>query len=329
MAARRYCFTVNNPTLSHQETIDELKALSNFRYVVFQKERAPTTGTPHYQGYIMFTNNTRITTIQRHTTDNFSLTRCNGNHQSNVAYCTKEDTRLDGPWTAGEEPHAGARTDITDFAAYVRDEARSLRAVVERDPAMFLRYSRGVESILRSRPIVARTPPVVVLLYGPPGTGKTRLIYDSFPVESIYRKICTDSFFDGYVGQDVLLLDDFAGKASKMALTDLLGILDRYPYRLPIKGSSTDLVSSKIYITTNVHPKLWYDYTNRAGEWRCVSRRINQVVWFKNETTSYHLTKHSFFDDWTEFCDEEHVFIRYANESPSENQEDANLDDPL
>lgn len=53
--ARDWCFTINNPVQTEQEFLSYLQSVPDLRYVVFQRERAPETGTEHYQGYFEFT----------------------------------------------------------------------------------------------------------------------------------------------------------------------------------------------------------------------------------------------------------------------------------
>lgn len=347
MSGKNLVFTLNNPLYDYDDLMCCIESMAGFVFLIFQEEKG-AEGTPHYQGYVEFSNTVRFVTIKNAISDNrIHLERRRGTREQAIAYASKLDTRIRGPWESGmrTRPGQGARSDLADLVELAKT-GPTLKALVEAGGTTFTRYSRGI-SLIRSLYLdKPRLPPVVVLCYGPPGTGKTRLIYDNFPHEQIYRKICTDQFFDGYEGQDVLLLDDFAGRASKMALTDLLGILDRYPYRLPVKGSSQPLTSTKIFLTTNMHPKLWYDYTNRSGEWRCVMRRINQVVWFKTPTVSKHLSVSEFFEDWSEGCDEETVFRpllfspSFAQADPSppntqppdtppSNQEAQDMSDPL
>lgn len=330
MTGKNIIFVLNNPTESPDEFADSIETMRNFRYLVFQSERGEN-GTLHYQGYVEFKNTVRWTTIKNKTHEQgLHLERRRGTREQAIVYATKQDTRVDGPWERGtkERPGQGRRSDL-DAAARHAMTAPTLRSLVEHNPSVFLRYSRGLQSIRTVFMDQPRTPPVVVLCYGAPGTGKTRLVYDNFEHNEIYRKICTDAFFDGYDSHDVLLLDDFAGRASKMALTDLLGILDRYPYRLPVKGSSCPLVSTKIYLTTNVHPTLWYDYSNRAGQWKCLSRRINQVVYFKEDGTARNVHVTKFFEDWYVGCDEERVFTSLFAPAIPGNQEDADLSDTI
>lgn len=330
MTGKNLVFTLNNPTYEYDDFAECIMAMADFKFLIFQEERGES-GTLHFQGYVEFSNTVRFTTLKNATNEmGLHLERRRGTRDQAITYASKADTRIRGPWEYGDRlrPGQGARSDIMG-AARLAMTGPSMKALVENDPSVFLRYSKGLSTIRQLYLDKPREPPVVVLCYGPPGTGKTRLIYDNFPSTAIHRKICTDAFFDGYDGQDVLLLDDFAGRASKMALTDLLGILDRYPYRLPVKGSSTPLSATKIYITTNVHPKLWYDYSNRVGEWKCVSRRINQVVWFKSASQSVHVHRDKFFDEWYEGCDESRVFRSLFPPAVPNNQEEASMEASL
>lgn len=63
---RDWCFTINNPVQSEQEFMSYLQSLPKLRYVVFQREKAPETGTEHYQGYFEFTQHKWFTTIKKY-----------------------------------------------------------------------------------------------------------------------------------------------------------------------------------------------------------------------------------------------------------------------
>lgn len=326
---RRYMFVSFDCDVSPSEFGGELEALLGFRYALFQKEKCPTTGELHYQGYLKLSQGTRMATINNACSFNISLRPIRrGTDKYCIRYCRKSESRIDGPWEFGEAPHQGSRSDLSEYASFAVGKT-NLREVVMRDPGTFLRYSRGVQAIMSATAPRRTEKPVVVLLYGPPGTGKTRTVYDHFPIEDIYVKQTDDSFFDGYVGQKVFVLDDFAGRASKMTLRYLLCLLDRYPVALPVKGSTVPLLATLIYVTTNVHPKIWYDYTDRAGQWKCLSRRINQVIWCQapGRATALHVKK--FFKDWSPGCDEEAVFRSIFPPAIPGNQEEADLDENL
>ena len=50
--ARRWVFTWNNPVMTAPECSAHLMQDASIRYAVFQSEVCPTTGTPHFQGYV-------------------------------------------------------------------------------------------------------------------------------------------------------------------------------------------------------------------------------------------------------------------------------------
>lgn len=72
--------------------------------------------------------------------------------------------------------------------------------------------------------------------------------------------------------------DDFGG--SEFKLTYLLKLMDRYPMRVPVKGSFVNWVPKKIYITSNYSPKEWFP--NAKDEHvKALFRRFKKVVRFR------------------------------------------------
>lgn len=118
----------------------------------------------------------------------------------------------------------------------------------------------------------------VVVFFGKPGSGKTKAAYEQFP-DLFAFPIGKDLWSDGYMGQKEVLLDDFAGE---MRLVDTLRFLDRYPIQIPKKGGFNWWCPESIIITTNVHPKDWYDYSKRKDSEIALRRRIIAVFDFNN-----------------------------------------------
>lgn len=61
---KHWCFTLNNPTLSHLSHLTQSLEDHAKRYV-FQLEFAPTTGTPHFQGYVEWKGRQYFNTTKR------------------------------------------------------------------------------------------------------------------------------------------------------------------------------------------------------------------------------------------------------------------------
>lgn len=295
---RRFTFTINNPDVEGASLLSHLQELDHFRFCVFQLEEGTVEHTQHFQGYIEFTKPKRLRAVSTGI-PRAHIEIARASCADNVTYCTKEP-RLDGPWTAGTSGEAtqGLRSDLERGVALVKEGG--IKRLREEDPTLYVRFTRGFESLARAQILPPReTPPGVILLYGPTGCGKTRFFYDNAPLEASFRMPLTSGFwFDGYEQHTHVLLDDFVGAASHISLSHLLQLLDRYPLRVPVKGSFADWRPELIFITTNIHPSKWYDYTGREEQLIALARRFTGLVAWRRDFTFLQLLD---FDAITEF----------------------------
>lgn len=303
--ARSWCFTLNNPQLEPQALYEALNNALPLRYLVFQLERGQA-GTTHYQGYAEMTSGVRFRAI-KNVIPAAHIEKRRGRRDQARDYCRKTDTRQEGPYEFGTWiPGQGARTDLKAAVDYMK-EAPNFLEVVKAYPELHIKYSRGMSKtfdMLSAQRTVTREPPIVVLIYGPTGTGKTRYCMEK---SSVYLKPGTDQWFDGYLFHEVLVIDDFAGAKSRMPLSFLLMVLDRYPVQLPVKGAFVPLTAKYIYVTSNIHPRLWYDYGHREEHYKALQRRFSQVYFF-NLASKVIVEPTSFWERWVEYCDESAVF---------------------
>lgn len=304
--SRNYVFTINDKDNLMLDTVllEAFKACPQVRYVVFQEESGGENHTKHYQGYVELKSARRLTFLKKIAQGHYEVRR--GTREQARDYAMKEDTRVAGPWEYGEWISGqGARSDLDAAASALREGG--LQMVLENHLPTFIRHSSGFErAAWRLSSSNVREKVEVTLLYGPTGTGKTKYVYDKHP--NLYRKTFDDSWFDGYEDQKVLLLDDFSGKSSKMGLTYLLCLLDRYPVTVNIKMSKRNLMAEHIYITTNIHPYMWYDYLHRQEHYKALARRIHRVIVVHKPNLYWDVSPSSFFEHWAEGCDEETVF---------------------
>jgi len=262
-------------------------------YVVFQLERGEEE-TPHYQGYAEFAKKKTYNAVKNKLADycnwherfEIHFEKRFGTQQEAVAYCEKEDSRKDGPWKGGalkEGAYKGARNDITPFKDALKAGKRN-RELIEEFPLFCAKYPKFMNLVRESyRPALRSEPTTVVLRHGSTGVGKTRstwLAHDADANDLYVNPIQGTGFWmDAYDQQQHCLLDDFAGAASHVNLTQVLRLLDRYPVLVPIKGSHVWWYPKQITITTNIHPRGWYKWARREEQYRALMRRITGIFY--------------------------------------------------
>lgn len=82
--AYRWVFTVNNYSPEDITRIESIDCL----FFIFGLETAPTTGTPHLQGYIEFSQYKRRSAVSKLIPHAF-LAPAKGNRRQNIIYCSK------------------------------------------------------------------------------------------------------------------------------------------------------------------------------------------------------------------------------------------------
>ena len=251
------------------------------RGAVYQYEIAPSTGRIHVQGYVELHRPTRLKQLKDDVlgAKHAHCEPANGDAASNIAYCTKSDTRFPGsePECVGTlDVSQGKRTDIADAVGMLR-EGKPMHDVLESAPDVFVKYHRGLtaarEITLRRNSMVPRLQLRVKAVWGAAGVGKTRTVYEKHGYEEVYTVTApsgADLWWDGYEGQKVLLIDDFYGW---IKYGFLLKVLDIYPLRLAIKGGHTYAAWERVYLTSNKAPETWYS----GGMTQALSRRIHET----------------------------------------------------
>lgn len=281
-----WCFTWPNPAMTPDQVWQEM-ADAGATSLNMQKERGAATGLLHYQGYVEFGIAKRLSSLKKISREIHWESRM-GTAQQAVTYVTKDDTRVAGPWTWGDlqnpDPQPGKRTDLQDAVQTLT--TRGYLAVAQEHPQTFVRNYRGFRELLNTLAYAEpRSPDVTVtLLVGPPGVGKTRWVHDN--VKPLYRKPVTDGFwFDYYMSDPNVLIDEFEGAASKWTLAQLNQLIDRYDVTVPVKGGMVPWKPKAIYITSNTHPHQWYDYATRQDRYVALARRFTKIIEWKQDKT--------------------------------------------
>ncbi len=281
---KHWCFTINNPTFGCLELKEFMDSCSEVDYCVFQLEIGDS-GIEHVQGYVEFVNRKRSTAVHALSfMARAAIFKRRGTRQEARLYCMKEEGRVDGPYESGEwiDVAQGRRTDLANAMGLISAGA-SVATAAREYPTVYARYHRGMEKYRKIMlASIEREEPEVILLYGEPGVGKTRFVRDAEEADDLWTEpIGKAGWFDEYDGQEAVLFDDFDGRMSKIPLRDTLRLLDRYVELVPVKGTFARWIPKRVYVTTNYHPLLWYDWISRFKQYGALERRFSRVIWWR------------------------------------------------
>lgn len=166
------------------------------------------------------------------------------------AYVHKEATRDGEIFEFGQLPVR--RNNGHDWAG-IKELAK--KGQIDEIPAdVYIRYYRTIKQIGADHCQPDGLEKTVFVYYGRTGTGKSRRAWEEAG-NSAYSKDPRSKFWCGYSGHQYVVMDEFRGGID---VSHLLRWLDRYPVRVELKGSSTPLKATKIWITSNLHPMNWY-----------------------------------------------------------------------
>eukprot|EP00923_Selenidium_pygospionis_P044542 GHVN01076982.1.p1 GENE.GHVN01076982.1~~GHVN01076982.1.p1 ORF type:complete len:201 (+),score=1.10 GHVN01076982.1:307-909(+) len=174
--AKAWCFT------SFATAQPELHA--SMQYLVFQKERAPTTGALHWQGFVYF-KQLRSLTFVRSLLDGRAHWSRSRSPSASIAYAQKELPRVEGPFFFGEAPDISGET-MGHLDAVIHDAFKagsfSKKELLELFPEFFFEKTYQFMALCRVYDIKDEAIPSEArgskcyFVTGPPGCGKTSFV---------------------------------------------------------------------------------------------------------------------------------------------------------
>lgn len=273
--------TINNPRIPGNAYLDQWISDGNIVFGCGQLERAPETGTPHLQMYVVTKENPSnkngfgVKWMKENIHSTAHLDKREGTHEEARDYCTLPEYKgkpkevLAGPWTVGEwsdtaGPSKGGKVNGSKILAVKKliDEGAHEAELYQAHFGEMLRYQKNFERYrvaMRSKHRTWQTKSVV--LWGPPKTGKSKEAWEvaiaNFGEDDVYPLSLEEGtvWWDGYSGQKCVVVEEFYGQ---MKISYLLKLLDRYPLLVQTKGGMTPFVAEMMIFTSNEHPKMWY-----------------------------------------------------------------------
>lgn len=159
-------------------------------------------------------------------------------------------------------------------------ERYSRRKIAEEDPALYCRYHRGIlawETAISTIEHVDRLLPrnfvTLVFLYtGPTRCGKSRRAHNFDLATWTYPGL---NWFDGYMGDEVCIFDDYRGGRDEMPVGSLFQITDRYPLSVRIKNGHCNWRPRVCIFTSNISPDEWYPGVDMSPFWARITLHIH------------------------------------------------------
>lgn len=148
----------------------------------------------------------------------------------------------------------GQRNDLYNVVdTLLNNQDDPIGAVAESHPVAFIKFRRGIRDLATTLKLGAKRNyrTKLCIVYGYPGTGKSfgvRQICDKLFGEDLTFYKTRGEWWDGYCNHKAVIIDDFYGW---LKYDELLKIADRYPYKVPIKGSFANFLAEWIFITSN------------------------------------------------------------------------------
>ncbi len=290
LKSRGWIITWNSVT---KRNLRGIKAATDYKWFIGQLEVAPKTGKVHLQGAVWYPTPRTLGGVKKKW-PGAHLIPADGTPAESRTYCTKVESRLVGKrawaYEGGVMPmqvslgrvnrqgewvgapilplkFKGARTDVRELLAFAK--CHSMTQCWEEYPEAMFRSHRSVMAYKTAMVNKQTARPDVYVYYGDTETGKSwRCMIgasggkgsdpgdrDFYVMNTPTNAACVP-WMDGYDGEEDVILEDFDGSIHYRIL---LRMLDQYRLKMQVKGGMVEFCAKRIWISSNKHPREWYD----------------------------------------------------------------------
>lgn len=263
-------------------------------YVIMGKEICPKTNNIHYQSYIYWnkpiTLKNCINRLKKHFNKPCHVEICKGSIEDNINYCSKDgNVYINGIKPRGQ----GARTDIYDAKDKILNGETTADDICLEDPEFYHKYGRTLNKIediaLRKRYRTEMTKGIWI--HGPTGVGKSHMAYEGFNPDSHYVFPNDNGWWDGYKGQETVIINEFRGN---IQYSELLDLVDKWPKTVKRRGREpVPFLAKKLIITSSLKPGEVYHNLAANDNLNQLYRRFDIINLDKEDK----LDKDIFIDD--------------------------------
>ncbi|AXQ66002.1 MAG: helicase [Cressdnaviricota sp.] len=263
-----------------EDILKNLVVEGKLRFIAYGKEKCPTTGKDHFQQYVMFHNQRSVSGKSLNKIGNmFGPVHCNvepmmGSLSSNAVYCSKEGELV----KLGDEPKQGSRADLKDVLARIGSGETTVEDICLDDPSFYHQYGRTLtkaEDIMRRR--MHRTEMTKgIWYYGETGAGKSHAAFEGYDPLTHYVKPVLDEWWDGYTGQETVIVNDFRGQ---IPFSEMLNLVDKWPHYVKRRcREPTPFLAKRLIVTSSMAPcEVYSGVTQDADSLAQLDRRFEVI----------------------------------------------------
>lgn len=168
----------------------------------------------------------------------------------NDEYCSKQDSLTE----LGARPQQGSRADLEDVVNRIASGDDSADNICVTDPGFYHMYGRTLQKAedVMNRKKFRNFMTKGIWYYGDTGVGKSHKAFEGFDPETHYVKPVQDEWWDGYTGQEVVILNDIRGQ---IPYSELLNLVDKWPHSVKRRcREPTPFMAKVVIVTSSLHP---------------------------------------------------------------------------
>lgn len=295
-SSRKFQLTINNPA-DHGFTHERIRAiLSESPGLLYwcMCDEVGESGTPHTHVYVVFRNSVMFETLHKRFYG-AHIEQANGTNLENRDYVrkvgkwledAKHETNLADTFEEwGELPpdRSHKESQSERIMQMVRD-GKSNAEILAEIPTAFNKLphiEQARQALMYDKHKNTWRSLNVTYLWGDTGAGKTRSVMDTYGYSEVYQVTNYDHPFDGYMGQEVIIFEEFR---SSLRIDDMLKYLDGYPLMLPCRYADKVACYTKVFIISNISLEQQYPnvQVDNPETWAAFRRRIHSVQHMAN-----------------------------------------------
>lgn len=234
-----------------EECYDVLTQLGEMsRYACFGIEHCPETNVEHLQGFFILEKRQRLTELKK-VDDKVHFEPMKGTIQQNFEYCTKED---DDPVEFGTRPEFDNNGQREKARWKNAREAAMRGSWNEVDDQIYVCHLKNLKTINAEQQVTAQKLDECtgIWLYGVPHSGKSHDARVKYGKRDFYLKESLDQWFDGYSGQETVIIEDIDPDMVTATTPQRLKTwCDVYAFPAQVKGGMLAGIRPKRFVITS------------------------------------------------------------------------------